>query len=134
MSSNSGQHYPTRASAWSFQGSKNTHLILLSWVPSCARACHSDRVITLCSFTANEKVKYERLATAVICDPLSPPPAARERWQTRLIWLCKPLGNSFPLPPLSPAPAVALQRSGNYIYCTLCVGVCVCLHWESGLT
>lgn len=36
-------------------------------------SCHSNTVITLSSFTANEKVKYERLATAVICDLSSLP-------------------------------------------------------------
>lgn len=45
-----------------------------SFLPSTSESsCHSNTVITSSFFTANEKVKYERLATAVICDPGSLP-------------------------------------------------------------
>lgn len=53
-------------------------------------SCHSDTVITSSFFTANEKVKYESLATALICDPTSLPAGVEKGEGERLIPTHKP--------------------------------------------
>lgn len=58
--------------------------------PTSEPSCHSNTVITSSFFTANEKVKYERLAATVIFNPSSLAARVEREREERLISTHKP--------------------------------------------